>query len=75
MSSLGKKENGRISFFFLSFSFLFFSPKAEDRMSIRIKLCDILDPWPVESFPTDCKKMEPFLPTSQPQSFLHETAE
>jgi hypothetical protein len=29
----------------------------------------------VESFPTDCKKMEPFLPTSQPQSFLHETAE
>jgi hypothetical protein len=55
-----------------------FSQQVEDRASIRMKLYDILDPSPMESLPmlyhTE-KKAEPFLPTSQSQSCLCETAE
>jgi hypothetical protein len=43
------------------FLFLFFSQQAEDRASIRIKLCDILDPYPMESLPKiDNPDMNPY---------------
>jgi hypothetical protein len=59
----------------------------EDRPSMRIELCDILDPEPVESLPMPCyaepkpgsvyleKSVTPFLPTSQFQSCLHKPAD
>jgi hypothetical protein len=41
-----KKAPGHfsLSLFFFFFSFSFFFQQAEDKASIRIKLCDILDP-------------------------------
>jgi hypothetical protein len=47
MSNPGEKVLGHFSFFFLF-------QQAEDRTPIRIRFCDILDPEPVENFPTIC---------------------
>jgi hypothetical protein len=47
------------------FLFLFLSQQEEDRPSIRIKLCDILEPYSMESLPTPHhtgKKVVPFFP-------------